>query len=310
MELSLLLIQQIGSMFIMMLLGVILVKLKVLKSEHGTVISKILLYIVVPCSIIKSFEIDFTVEKLQGLGLSVLGALTVNVVFMIFERILRRPLKLSPVEGASVIYSNAGNLVIPLVYACLGTEWVFYTSGYLLIEQILLWTHGKNMVSGEHDLSFRKIITNVNILAILAGVIIFFTGFKPPVVVQSAIDSMTNLLAPMSMILTGMLLGSMKFIEILKKKRAYMITAIRLVLFPLIMISLIALCGVTRIHPDAADIFLVTSLTCSSAVATTITQFAQLYNKEPEYSSVISIMSVLFCIITIPLMVGYYQWII
>ena len=80
MELSLLLMKQIASMFLMMAIGVVLVRLKVLKPEHGTVISKILLYAVVPCTIINSYQIDFSMSKLAGMGVSILGAVLVHAL--------------------------------------------------------------------------------------------------------------------------------------------------------------------------------------------------------------------------------------
>ena len=125
-ELSLLLAGQIGSMFLMLALGVGLIRGKILRTQDATVISKILLYAVVPCAILKSYEIDYSPSLLAGLGLSILGAVIAHAVFLLFERLLRRPLHLRPVESASLIYSNAGNLIFPLVYAALGEQWVFY----------------------------------------------------------------------------------------------------------------------------------------------------------------------------------------
>lgn len=309
-ELSLLLMKQIASMFLMMAVGVILVRLKVLKPEHGTVISKILLYAVVPCTIINSYQIEFSLSKLEGLGVSILGAVVVHVIFYVLERVLRKPLHLEPVESASVFYSNAGNLIIPLVLAALGQEWVFYISGYMLIQQLLIWTHGKSMVCGERQWDIKKIVTNVNIIAIFVGIILFLTGFRFPSVVQTAVDSMAGMIAPLSMVLTGMLLGGMKFREIIGARRAYLITALRLIVFPLVVVLVFAFSGMTRLHPEAANILLVTTLATASASATTITQFAQLYDNKPGYTSVISIMTVIFCIVTIPLMTGLYQWLV
>lgn len=310
MGLSILLVSQIGSMFIMLFLGVLLVRCKILKPEHGTVISKILLYIVVPCAIVDSYQIDYTPEKLGGFALAILGAIIANGVFLILERILRKPLKLRRVESASIIYSNAGNLIFPLVLAALGEEWVFYVSGYMMVQQVLIWTHGKSLVSGQRNFDFKKIITNVNILAIIAGIIVFLTGFRFPKVIQSAIDGMGGMLAPLSMLLTGMLLGGMNFKDIIANPRAYLIAALRLIVFPAVAIVIIAFCGIAQLHPQATQILLVTTLACVSAAATTITQFAQLYDEEPGYASVISILTVLFCIITLPLMVGFYQLLI
>lgn len=310
MELSLILMQQIASMFLMMAVGVALVRLRVLKPEHGTVISKILLYAVVPCTIINSYQIDFTIEKLEGLGVSILGAVLVHAAFFLLERLLRRPLRLEPVESASILYSNAGNLIIPLVLAALGQEWVFYISGYMLVQQLLIWTHGKSMVCGERQWDWKKMITNVNILSIIVGIVLFLTGFRFPSVVQTAVDSMAGMIAPLSMVLTGMLLGGMKLREIVGTPRAYLATALRLIVFPLVVVLIFAFSGITRLHPEAVNILLITTLAAASASATTITQFAQLYDNKPGYTSVISIMTVIFCIITIPLMTGLYQWLV
>lgn len=297
-------------MFLMMAVGVVLVRLRVLKPEHGSVISRILLYAVVPCTIINSYQIDFSVSKLAGLGVSILGAVVVHIIFLVLERVLRRPLRLEAVESASILYSNAGNLIIPLVLAALGQEWVFYISGYMLVQQLLIWTHGKTMVCGERQWDFKKIVTNVNIIAIFVGIVLFLTGFRFPSVVQTAVDSMAGMIAPLSMVLTGMLLGGMKLREIVGTPRAYLVTALRLVVFPLAVVLVFAFSGIARLHPEAVNILLVTTLAAASASATTITQFAQLYDNKPGYTSVISILTVIFCILTIPLMTGLYQWLV
>ncbi len=105
--------------------------------------------------------------------MSILGAVVVHLIFLVLERVLRRPLRLEAVESASILYSNAGNLIIPLVLAALGQEWVFYISGYMLVQQLLIWTHGKTMVCGERQWDFKKIVTNVNIIAIFVGIVLF-----------------------------------------------------------------------------------------------------------------------------------------
>jgi hypothetical protein len=68
--------------------------------------------------------------------------------------------------------------------------------------------------------------------------------------------------------------------------------------------------GLTRIasvHPDGHNILLIIIMCASSAAAVTITQFAQLYDKQPEHAGVINVMSVILCIITMPLMLALFQ---
>ena len=71
MEISFLLFKQIAQFFIMIIMGYTLVKLKIVKSEDSKVLSMVCLYLIMPCVIINSFLIDFTPEKLKGLGLAV-----------------------------------------------------------------------------------------------------------------------------------------------------------------------------------------------------------------------------------------------
>ena len=67
MQISIILLGKLVNFFIMILLGFILVNKNILKSSDSRILSIIVVYLVMPCAIIGSFEIDFTKEKLQGL---------------------------------------------------------------------------------------------------------------------------------------------------------------------------------------------------------------------------------------------------
>ena len=55
--------EQIAELFLMILMGYIIVKTGLLKGEDSKVISKIVLYLVIPCVIINAFQVDYTSEK-------------------------------------------------------------------------------------------------------------------------------------------------------------------------------------------------------------------------------------------------------
>ena len=67
MEISILLMEQIAELFLMILMGYIIVKTGLLKGEDSKVISKIVLYLVIPCVIINAFQVDYTSEKVKEL---------------------------------------------------------------------------------------------------------------------------------------------------------------------------------------------------------------------------------------------------
>lgn len=306
MELSILLLQQILQLFIMIFFGFLLVKSHTLTTDDSKIISMIVLFVASPCAILTSFAIEFTPDKLIGLGLSFLGALIVHLIYIPLTQFLGKIFGLAPIEKATVIYSNSGNLIIPLVGAILGNEWVLYTSGYMVIQTILLWTHAKSLVCNERNYDLKKIILNINVIAIILGICMFLFQIKPPALILSTFSTVGGMLGPLAMIVIGMLIGEMNFKNIFSEKRTYLIALMRLIIYPIIIIAVFKLSGLTLLANDASQIFLITILAASAPAAATITQFAQLYNKHPGYASVMNIMTVIFSAVTMPLMVIIY----
>lgn len=307
MELSLLLMQQICQLFIMVSFGYLLVKTKTLKSEDSKVLSKVALFIVTPCAILTSFMIEFTPDKLLGLGLAVTGALIVHIIFIPLTNLLSKVFGFTPIEKATIIYSNAGNLIIPLVGALLGKEWVLYTSGYMMVQTVLMWTHAKNLVCNEQSYNLKKIFLNINVIAVSIGIIVFLLQIQLPELVVTTMDRVGAMIGPLAMFVIGMLIGQMNIKDIFIKKRAYLISFMRLIIYPLIIIIVFKWSGLTTISNDANQIFLITILATSAPAAATITQFAQLYDNDPKYASSMNVMSVIFSIVTMPLLVMLYQ---
>lgn len=307
MELSFLLMQQICQLFIMIFLGFMLVKTKTLSTQDSKVISKVILFVVSPCAILTSFMIEFTPDKLFGLGLALLGAFIVHVIYIPLTELLSKIFGFVPIEKATVIYSNSGNLIIPLVGAILGNEWVIYSSGYMVIQTILLWTHAKSLVCNEPSFDIKKILLNINIIAIIIGICLFMFQLQLPSLLVDTFSKVGSMMGPLAMIVIGMLIGEMDLRSIFVEKRTYLISLFRLVVFPLIMILIFKFTGMSRLTVDADKILLITILAASAPPAATITQFAQLYNKHPGYASIMNVMGVIFSIITMPLMIMIYQ---
>ena len=307
MELSLLLMQQIAQLFIMIFFGYLLVRTHLLKTEDSKVLSLVLLYVISPCAILNSFSIEFTSDKLIGLGLAFLGAVIVHIIYIPMASLFSRVFGFTPIEKATIIYSNSGNLIIPLVGAILGGEWVLYTSGYMVVQTVLLWTHAKNLVSHEKSIDWKKILLNINVIAIIFGLIIFFSQIHLPSILMNTISTVGGMVGPIAMFVIGMLIGEINFKNVFLEKRLYFISFMRLIVFPLIVITLFCLSGLTSLTKDASQIFLITILAASAPAAAMITQFAQLYNKHPGYASLMNVMSVIFSIFTMPLMVMIYQ---
>ena len=80
----------------------------------------------------------------------------------------------------SVTYPNVGNLVIPLVAAILGADWVIYTSAFIVVQTILFWSHGKAVLCGDRKFEFKKVFGSINMICVFVGMGLFFTGIRLP----------------------------------------------------------------------------------------------------------------------------------
>ena len=130
---SLLLFRQIAQLFVAMAMGWLLVKLGKARSEDSRHLSVVALYLINPCVIITSYQLDFSRDMVHSMLLSFGAAVLIHLLMLVLTALLRRPLHLSPVEQASVIYSNCVNLLIPVVSAILGKEWLLFTSMYMMV---------------------------------------------------------------------------------------------------------------------------------------------------------------------------------
>ncbi len=310
MEISVLLAEQITVLFLMGLVGFLAVKAGKFKEEDSRIISNAVVYICSPCVIINAFQITFTPDKLKGLLLAGGAAVLVHIILIGGGKLLSGPLHLNGIEKASVEYSNAGNLIVPLVSSVLGEEWVFYTTAYIIVQTVLIWTHGQSVIRQGQEKDYRKILLNPNIIAIAVGFILFATGIHLPSVVGQCISGFGDMIGPASMLVVGMIIGNVNLGWVFRQKRPYLICFIRLVLFPVITILIFALSGAERLHPDAEYILMVVLLATSAPVAVMVTQLAQIHGRDARYASVINVMSVIFCIVTMPLMVLLYEAVI
>ena len=59
------------------------------------------------------------------------------------------------------------NLIVPIVTYVLGDEWVVYGCVFMAVQLIFMWTHGKYIISSGDRIDWRKIVLNINMIAIL-----------------------------------------------------------------------------------------------------------------------------------------------
>ena len=309
MNISILLMEQIIQLFLMIFMGYLIVKTGLVRDDDSKVLSKIILYLIVPCVIINAFQVDYTTDTVKGLLIAFAASVMTQVILLVVISVAGKLLHLNEVEVASVYYSNSGNLIVPIVTFILGQEWVLYGCVFMSVQLVFLWTHCKKIISREASYDWKKIILNINMISIFIGVILFFTKIRLPEIIGNTLASVGTMIGPASMIVTGMLFAGMNLKQIFANKRVYFITFLRLIAVPLIALVLIKLSNLASFSADGNKIMLIVFLAIITPSASTVTQMCQVYGNDSRYASAINVMTTLLSIITMPVMVMLFQMI-
>lgn len=307
MHISLLLMNQIIQLFIMIFMGFIIVKAKLLKAEDSKILSVIVLYLIIPCVIINAFQVDYTPQTVKGLLIALAGSVMTQVILLIVVSILGRVFHLNEVEVASIYYSNSGNLIVPIVTFILGKEWVLYGCVFMSVQLVFIWTHCKKIISRESTYDWRKIVLNINMISIAIGIVLFLTRIHLPAIINNTLSAIGSMIGPASMIVTGMLFAGMDFKQIFANKRVYFVSFFRLIIVPVIALFLIKCSQLSKFSSNGNKLMMIVFLAIITPSASTVTQMCQVYGNDSQYASAINVVTTLLSIVTMPLMVMLFQ---
>lgn len=310
MHISLLLMEQIIQLFLMIFMGFVIVKARLLKSEDSRVLSVIVLYLIVPCVIINAFQVDYTKDTVQGLLIALAASVLTQIVLLIVISVFGKLIHLNEVEVASIYYSNSGNLIVPIVTFILGKEWVLYGCVFMSVQLVFIWTHCKKIISREPSYDWRKIVLNINMISIAIGIVLFLTRIHLPEDINSTLSAVGSMIGPASMIVTGMLFAGMNLKKIFTNKRVYFVSFLRLVIVPVIALILIKCSQLSTFSSNGNKLMLIVFLAIITPSASTVTQMCQVYGNDSQYASAINVVTTLFAIVSMPAMVILFQMIV
>jgi len=284
--------------FILMAVGFVLQKLHFFTKDGIKQMTNFLLNVVSPCVLIEAYQKEFQKELLYQLLAAVLfTVLMLSISAVICNFIFRKdPEKRYRIDRFASIYSNCGFMAIPLLSAVLGSDGVFYGSGYLAIFTLFYWTQGVYvMTENKKDLSIKKALMTPGVIGAVIALLFFFTGVKLPYVVGQSVHHLANLNTPVSMVILGTYLVNIDFKKVFKSLSLIKVCLVRLILIPIISLFVAV---IIRLEPSVAKAVLISSA-CPTAAVTTL--FATKYNLDADYSSQLVSVTTLLSVITIPL---------
>ena len=295
---------QVLILLMLILIGYILTKTKILTRKGVKSMTDMVLLLVTPCVIIKSFIREFDKALLKTLLISFLIAFLAHIVFIILSRLLMRSKDINSekVLQFGIIFSNCGYMSIPLQQALLGDMGTFYGSSYIAIFNIFVWSYGILMMSGDKKyLTPKKLIINPGIIGVTVGLLIFLLSIPIPKPISETVSYMASLNTPLPMIIIGFHLANSNLLSGIKDIRCLYSMLLKLVVFPLIVLGAIYLCGIR------GTLLVSSVISVSAPTAAITTMFSAKFERNTPLSANMVSLSTIVALLTMPLIVTLAQ---
>lgn len=282
---------------ILIAVGFSLGKLNVLCGRSVSAMTEVVLWVVTPCVIIKSFVRKFEPSQLKSFGLIIGITFLVHILFILVSRLCFRKGKAETVRVLqfATIFSNCGFMALPLQQSLLGDDGVFYGSAVIAIFNVITWSYGIYLMSGDKKyITAKKLVLNPGIIGIVIGLIIFLFSIPVPNIAYQPLSHLAALNTPIPMLIIGYHLSKGDMLRVLKEKRALVAIALRLVVLPLAAVFVLWLCGLK------GPMLVSLTISVCAPVAAVTTMFSSKFDADTELSVGLVSFSTVLSFFTMP----------
>lgn len=227
---------QVGILFVLIGVGMLLTKLKVFSKLGIDQIIDVLLYAVTPCLIVDAFlSVKFSSDTIGELGIAAGCAVITHALGILFAQVFikTKPQRQKAVYQFGVVFSNGGFMSLPMAQALVGEKGVFLVSMYVIVFNILTWTYGVSRFEAGDKSSKLKILLNPGTIGVIIGLPLFLLSVHLPQIMAKPIEYMASLNTPLAMLATGFFLMGANIITAVKDVKMWLAAALRLVVIPL-----------------------------------------------------------------------------
>lgn len=296
---------QVLILFVLIGVGFVCAKTKIINENGAKVIADIVLYFVTPCVIISAFQRKFDVDMLVKLLISASFSAGILFVSVLVAQLLfkKQGESKTPIYKFATVFSNCGYMSLPLQQALLKDEGVFYAASFIAIFNIFVWSYGIITMSPKGDKKFSpKILINPGIIGTFIGIILFVSSITLPKVIATPIEYLAALNSPLPMLIIGYYLANANLKKAFTDVWSYVSMGLRLVVLPLLSLGVLLACDIE------GTLLVSLIISVASPVAAITTMMAAKYERDTELSVSLVSASTLLSLFTMPLIVGFAQY--
>ena len=300
-------------MFVCIAVGFLLRKLRLAPENTASVLSKLELYVFLPAQILVTFINYCTVETLRTQYRVVLyGVVAITLLIalgLLLARFFSKEKNERNIYLYSLIIANMGFLGNAIVPQIMGQEALYSYLLFCLPFSIVLYTWAINLLIPEgkgEKKSIWKRLKHPTLIAIAVGIVLGLTGVGKvmPKFVNTTLTNLSGCMGPVAMLLTGFVIGGYKLTDLLKNKKVYIISFLRLLVLPSMTVAVLTLLGADKMTA------LLGMFATGAALGLNTVVIPAAYDGDTRTGAAMAMISHVGAIVTIPLLYALFTQIL
>lgn len=314
---------QMISLFSLIAIGFLLVKVGVLKKEAAGVLSKLENNLFIPALILNTFLTNFTIENLNSTWQLLLFSLCIELVIiplaLLVGRLCERDKYKQGIVAYGIAFSNFGFMGIAVVKAmapmiveqfkdtipgitAAGLELNYVIFTLVLWTLIYAWATPTLLipVKGGGIKARLKSFCNPMFICIVLGMVLGPIPFPRPEPIMSAIGMASDCMSPVAMLLTGITIASVDIKAGFKSHSTWISCALRLLVIP--GAALGVFCLLSQVLPFTPDYYFCAFCTLAMPLGLSPVVIPAAYGKDTTMAATMALVSHLLSVATLPLM--------
>ncbi len=296
-----------GKIILMIALGFVTTKIGIMTGDMKKLLSNFLMKIVLPINIISSACQKYSAAN----GIGMLKVLLISAVYyaaalfiltVICKKRIAKDKKAIFINLS--VFANVGFIGFPLLQELLGNVGTLYTVAYNMAFQLFFFTYGMFLMKNDGELSVKAIFKNSIIYFSIASIALYFSQLRFPEFVDSALSSVGAMMVPLSMIIIGYEIAAMDMRRLYRDKMAYIVSFIRLVAAPVLMLIAMKILGIQ--HDVAVAVTILTALPSGSLTVIA----AEDYGMDTAQAACAVAQSTVLMVVTLPIVVIFSEFIL
>ena len=293
------LLQQMGILFVYMMIGYVACKKEYFDQEFGKKLSWLVVNVANPMLAISAVVNNEEQIAKKDFYVTVLLAICFYAFFLILARILPRLIGVQKsdigVYKMMTTFNNIGFMGLPVIAAAYGNGALIYAVPFSIMFNILCYTWGIQTLCGGGEKGNWKRIINIGTISGIISIVLFFMQIPVPKMICSLSAGLSNLTGPLSMLVIGISIAAMELKDLFTDVKLLKFALIKLLAVPVAAMLLVCQVIDNRL---ICEVFLVMMATPAASMCAML---SQQYGGDYELAAKGVALTTILSVVTMPI---------